>query len=96
MKLRYLKDVVTLELHESKCTGCALCIDVCPREVLAIKDGKLKIVDRDACIECGACSLNCPFDAITVKAGVGCAYAVLYGKLKRTEPQCGCGEEICC
>ncbi len=29
MALRYLKDVVTLELDSDKCTGCGLCTHVC-------------------------------------------------------------------
>jgi NAD-dependent dihydropyrimidine dehydrogenase PreA subunit len=46
--------------------------------------------DRDACIECGACQLNCQPGAITVEAGVGCAAAIIQGKLKGTEPTCDC------
>lgn len=96
MKQKYIHGVVTLEVMPEKCTGCGICVEVCPREVLALDDRKISIVDRDACIECGACSRNCPFEAISVRAGVGCAYAVLYGKLRGTEPQCGCSEEACC
>ncbi len=29
----YLKNVVTLKLNEDKCTGCGMCLDVCPHEV---------------------------------------------------------------
>ncbi|MGE5405995.1 MAG: mercury methylation ferredoxin HgcB [Candidatus Saccharibacteria bacterium] len=90
MKTRYLKDVVTLKLNEDKCTGCGLCLDVCPHEVLAIEDRKVKIVDRDACMECGACAMNCPFEAIAVKAGVGCAAAIMRSILYGGEPTCGC------
>ncbi len=90
-KLRYLKDVVTLALDGEKCTGCGMCVLVCPREVFELSDGKAAIVDRDACIECGACALNCPVDAVSVDKGVGCASAVLQGALRGTEPQCCCG-----
>ena len=96
MKEMYIHNVVTLEAHPDKCTGCGICIEVCPREVLRMSDRKVSIIDRDACIECGACSRNCSFEAITVRAGVGCAYAVLYGKLRGTEPQCGFSEDDCC
>ena len=34
---------------------------------------KVKIVDLDSCMECGACALNCSAEAITVTPGVGCA-----------------------
>ena len=84
--LRYLKNVSTLKVEESKCTGCAMCIHVCPRQVLEIKSGKVAIDDLDACIECGACMSNCAFDAISVKSGVGCAQAIINGILKGTEP----------
>jgi ferredoxin len=36
MALRYLKDVVTLELDSDKCTGCGLCTHVCGHVVFAI------------------------------------------------------------
>ena len=90
-KLRYFKNVVTLALDGEKCTGCGMCVLVCPREVFELSDGKAAIVDRDACIECGACALNCPVDAVSVDKGVGCASAVLQGALRGTEPQCCCG-----
>jgi len=88
----YLKNVVTLNLDSDKCTSCGICLDVCPREVLAQKEKQIVIQDRDACIECGACALNCPFQAIKVRAGVGCAAAIIRGGLTGSEPTCGCGE----
>jgi len=97
MKLRYLKNMATLELDEEKCTNCQICIDVCPHNVFdmvnerfSVKQ-KLAIVDLDACMECGACALNCTFDALKVNSGVGCAYAVVRGMIFNTEPSCDCG-----
>ena len=90
MKHRYLKDVVTLQLDEGKCTGCGTCIEVCPHEVLELSVKKVLIRDRDVCMECGACAVNCPSGAITVKAGVGCAYAIIKGSLTGSEPTCDC------
>jgi len=77
--LRYLRGVTTLTLDESKCTGCGMCVSVCPHGVFEIADRKARLVDRDACMECGACARNCAAEAIAVRAGVGCAYAVLRG-----------------
>lgn len=98
MKLRYLRDVVTLELREDLCNGCGMCLDVCPHEVFSLNGRKAHISDKDACMECGACALNCPTEAIKVEAGVGCAAAVINGALKGTEPDCGCsgGSTDCC
>jgi NAD-dependent dihydropyrimidine dehydrogenase PreA subunit len=88
--MRYLADVVTLELDAQKCTGCGVCTEVCPHGVFVVESGKAKIVDRDACIECGACALNCSEGALSVEAGVGCANAVIRGMLRGTGPTCDC------
>lgn len=88
--LRYLDNVVTLQLDTDKCIGCGMCPDVCPHGVLALAGRKARIVTRNACIECGACARNCPVDALTVKAGVGCASAIIHGWLTGEEPSCDC------
>ena len=90
MKLRYLLNGETLSLDTGLCTGCRECIEVCPHAVFAMADGKATIADRESCMECGACMRNCAAGAITVKAGVGCAAAVLNGIIRGTEPSCGC------
>jgi len=89
----YLKDVVTLELDTEKCNGCGMCLKVCPHEVFELLERKAHIIDRNFCMECGACALNCPMAAIKVKAGVGCASAIIQGAIKNTEPTCGCSSE---
>jgi ferredoxin len=86
--MRYLKNVVTLKLDGAECTGCLRCLDVCPHAVLAASNGAVSIVDRDACMECGACSRNCPAGALSVSAGVGCAYAVARGGSCDNSPDC--------
>ena len=89
--LRYLENVVTLELNAEKCIGCGLCAEVCPHGVFVVEARKALVVDRDACIECGACAGNCPVEALTVKAGVGCASAIINSWLTGEEPSCDCG-----
>ncbi|MBU0514165.1 MAG: 4Fe-4S binding protein [Proteobacteria bacterium] len=89
----YLPNVVTLALDADRCTGCGGCLEVCPHEVLAVEDGRARIVRRDACMECGACATNCPFEAIAVQSGVGCAAAVIKSALGRrpvNEAASGC------
>jgi len=98
-RLVYLKDVVTLGLNPEKCTGCGTCLEVCPHAVLVKDNGKVRIEDRDACMECGACARNCPADAVSVKAGVGCAAAVINAALGRDGSSCCCvveGEDAGC
>lgn len=93
MKHTYLKNVVTLEFDSEKCIGCGMCLEVCPHNVFKLAAHKVDIQDRDACMECGACAKNCPVQAVTVKAGVGCAWGIILGKLRGTEPTCGCGDD---
>lgn len=93
-RLRYLKDVTTLELDQEKCIGCGLCMAVCPHAVFSMNGEKrIQIDDRDACMECGACALNCPTEALTVDAGVGCAAAVINSILGRSDGSCCCSIE---
>lgn len=96
MPLHYLPNVVTLELDAAKCNGCRTCTQVCPHGVFAMDGRKARIVERDACMECGACALNCPENAISVQSGVGCATAILTGYLRGTEPTCGCSSNPTC
>lgn len=92
-ELRYIENVVSLQVEKDRCTGCKRCVEVCPHAVFAMNSAKAEIIDRDACMECGACAQNCPVTAITVQAGVGCATAVIQSYLKGGEtPCCGCDE----
>jgi NAD-dependent dihydropyrimidine dehydrogenase PreA subunit len=88
--MQYLKNVVTLKLNPELCNGCRMCTIVCPHAVFEIVDKKVRIVDIDDCMECGACALNCQYGAITVKSGVGCAAAIINGILTNSEPSCDC------
>ncbi len=88
----YLKNTAILSLDRAACTGCSRCTEVCPHGVFAVSDGKASITDRDRCMECGACALNCPADAISAGRGVGCAQALINAIRSGGEPACGsCG-----
>jgi NAD-dependent dihydropyrimidine dehydrogenase PreA subunit len=96
MKHKYLKNVATLKLDAEKCTGCGMCVSVCPHGVFELSSGRAKIADLDSCMECGACAKNCAFSALTVTPGVGCASAIIKGMLTGTEPSCDCSGGDCC
>ena len=91
--MKYIQNVVTLTYNPDKCTGCKSCLEVCPRGVFGFTDKKAYIIDRDLCIECGACENNCEFEALTVDSGVGCAAAHINSIFTGGEPDCGCGEK---
>lgn len=89
----YLKNGETLSLNTEKCTGCGMCVEVCPHNVFRLAGKKAVIADKESCMECGACSLNCPAKAIEVKSGVGCAAAILKGIVTGKEATCGCSDD---
>ncbi len=96
--LEYLRGVVTLTLDEEKCTGCRMCLNVCPHGVFVVEGRKARIAQRDACMECGACARNCLARAISVESGIGCARALIKSALFGTEPTCECSsaKADCC
>lgn len=55
----------TPAIDQDKCTGCALCIAVCPDRTLSIQHGKA-IVSGDRCMACAHCRAVCPTQAITL------------------------------
>ena len=89
--LKYLKNTVTLRFNQDKCKGCMRCIEVCPRGVFAVDRKKVRVTDRDLCMECGACKMNCAYGALTVTSGVGCAVAIINGMRTGGPPSCDCG-----
>ncbi len=93
---RHLPDVTTLAYDSEKCVGCSLCTTVCPHGVFEMNAKKAQLVDRNGCMECGACALNCPSEAITVTPGVGCATYIIQSWIKGKEnAACGPGGGCC-
>ena len=88
--MRYLANVASIGINPEKCTGCGICLEVCPHNVFALQDKKSVIIDRDGCMECGACTSNCAFGALSVDKGVGCAAAIINSIIYGGEPTCGC------
>ena len=85
---RYLHEVSTLKLDDDRCVGCRMCHSVCPQRVFRMEDRKAAISDLDACMECGACAVNCAEGAISVRKGVGCAAAIITSALGRRDEGC--------
>jgi formate hydrogenlyase subunit 6/NADH:ubiquinone oxidoreductase subunit I len=53
-------------IDPTSCTGCALCIDLCPTNALGQVDGRSSLVVPEACTYCMVCQDVCPEDAITL------------------------------
>ena len=54
-----------IEINETKCNGCGLCIPNCPEGALQIIDGKARLISDLFCDGLGACIGECPERAIT-------------------------------
>jgi len=82
----------TLQYDPALCIGCEVCVDVCPHAVFGMNGRVARLIHPDDCMECGACQLNCPADAIVVESGVGCASAMILAALRgKDEVTCECG-----
>ncbi len=67
----------SLTLDKTRCTGCGICMEICPREAIEIKkipkaDGektKPPTIDisEEKCHYCGMCDPICPFGALKVR-----------------------------
>lgn len=62
-------------VKEAICKGCGLCVEVCPKKIVALSKEKLnqkghhpaEIINQDLCIGCAFCAMMCPDCAITVE-----------------------------
>ncbi|HNX81886.1 MAG TPA: electron transfer flavoprotein subunit alpha [Candidatus Omnitrophota bacterium] len=57
---------MAIQVIVEKCTGCTMCVKVCPFDAIRIMDKKA-VVDYNKCTLCGACKDACKFKAILVE-----------------------------
>ena len=54
-------------IDKNLCTGCEICVDSCPMDVLRMGDEGIAVVKYFSdCITCYSCELDCPEVAIYV------------------------------
>lgn len=56
-------------VDEQKCTGCAVCVKICPVEAIRLgKQGKKPraVIDEQGCLDCKLCFSRCPEHAVTM------------------------------
>ncbi|WP_136796370.1 nitroreductase family protein [Desulfosediminicola ganghwensis] len=91
-------NIDSVVINGEVCTGCALCVDVCPHRLLALKKGKAVFdngQDQD-CMECGHCAAICPLEAVSVE-GVSAIldFQTFPEKLKVLKPEeCDCSSLV--
>lgn len=52
-----------ISIDESRCTLCGLCVPVCVRRILEMREKSVAVLDPALCIFCGHCKAVCPADA---------------------------------
>jgi Pyruvate/2-oxoacid:ferredoxin oxidoreductase delta subunit len=79
-----------IEIDETKCDGCELCIPSCPEGAIQMVNGKAKLVKDVYCDGLGACLGRCPQGAISVIE----REAEAYDEVKVLENVMAQGEEV--
>ena len=59
---QHAEHVRYIEINESLCNGCVLCMQVCPTKAIRVREGKAHI--EGVCIDCCECIRICPRGAI--------------------------------
>jgi NAD-dependent dihydropyrimidine dehydrogenase PreA subunit len=64
---------LTIVLDAGKCRGAGLCEQVCPRNCYEVDENRhsATIPRADKCVQCGACIVQCPFDALYFRGPKG-------------------------
>ena len=64
-----------LTFDTNRCKGCGLCVEACPKGLLAIARDKInqkghhpaEIIDQEKCAGCAFCAMMCPDCVIKVE-----------------------------
>ncbi len=65
--------LLEIVLNRKRCKGVGFCEQVCPRNCYEVdRNRKTATIPRkDQCVQCGACIVQCPFDALYFKSPKG-------------------------
>ncbi len=65
--------LLRLSLNEERCKGAGFCEQVCPRNCYEVDNSRhiATIPRAGRCVQCGACIVQCPFDALYFKGPRG-------------------------
>ncbi len=57
-----------IEVSRSACTGCGVCVETCPTDVLRLdNENKAFMAYAEDCQACFVCQWDCAFEAIRVR-----------------------------
>lgn len=63
------QDTPVPAFNETRCTGCGICVDVCPEHVLVMDTAasRPRMLSEVECSYCGVCEDSCPSGAISLE-----------------------------
>jgi len=79
-------EIPEIEVNEDLCSGCGVCVAVCPYEAskLETSEDRLKsAIDDSKCKRCGVCVTVCPAGARTIKDALAKTIADTYATLSK-------------
>jgi NADPH-dependent glutamate synthase beta subunit-like oxidoreductase/FixJ family two-component response regulator/NAD-dependent dihydropyrimidine dehydrogenase PreA subunit len=62
-------EIPPITLNQDLCSGCGVCVTVCPYDALRLKKsdgGRVAVMDTVKCKRCGLCVSTCPSGAVTI------------------------------
>jgi heterodisulfide reductase subunit A-like polyferredoxin len=54
---------ITVQVNEGRCSGCGICVEVCPYGARYLDENRVARVIAAVCRGCGACAATCPTGA---------------------------------
>lgn len=60
---------MTVTVDKARCTGCTVCVQSCPSDVLRMKASKAQVAYPESCTDCFTCELDCTREALKVVPG---------------------------
>ncbi|MEE9281058.1 MAG: HgcAB-like fusion protein [Myxococcota bacterium] len=65
--------LLRIALDEERCKGAGFCQQVCPKRVFELDDARriATLPRAEECVQCGACVVQCPFDALHFAGSAG-------------------------
>lgn len=70
VELKFQDEIADIVVDEDLCSGCSICVSLCPYDALEVKkkgEKSILVIDDLKCKRCGLCVTACPSNAITIK-----------------------------
>jgi NADPH-dependent glutamate synthase beta subunit-like oxidoreductase/CheY-like chemotaxis protein len=79
-------EIRRIEVNKEKCSGCGICVSVCPYSAIELKTENSNIIsttDELKCKRCGLCVTSCPSEAREIKDNLDSTIEEIYETLSK-------------